>query len=177
MLAIFTTSCKDAARNQAQDAVSNYVGKIIVLPDGLQYRNITDTICPPPREGLKLVVYINGECGACAQQLTDWSRFVTEFTKEGDIEVLFYIKAMDSYAIVPHLRRIDFKYPFFIDPKDDLLYLNHISQKTPLLHTFLLDRDNRMVLVGPPLNNPKLMELYKREIRDLSSKNRPPLYP
>ncbi len=34
-------------------------------------------------------------------------------------------------------------------------------------HTFLLDRDNRVVLVGSPVGNPKMWELYKSTIARL----------
>lgn len=54
------------------------------------------------------------------------------------------------------------------DPKSDILYLNRISESQTLLHTFLADRDNRIVLIGSPVGNPKLSELYRRQLRELS---------
>ena len=36
-------------------------------------------------------------------------------------------------------------------------------------HTFLLDRDNRVVLVGSPVGNPKMWELYKSTIARLGA--------
>lgn len=35
-----------------------------------------------------------------------------------------------------------------------------------MYHTFLLDRQNRVVLVGNPIGNERLWELYKKEIRE-----------
>ena len=37
--------------------------------------------------------------------------------------------------------------------------------------TFLLDKENRVVLVGSPANNDKLWELYKQQIRKLMDKD------
>ncbi len=36
-------------------------------------------------------------------------------------------------------------------------------------HTFLLDKDNRVVLVGSPIGNPKMWELYKSTIARLAA--------
>ena len=38
-------------------------------------------------------------------------------------------------------------------------------------NTFLLDKENRVVLVGSPANNDKLWELYKQQIRKLMDKD------
>lgn len=168
---VFVFSCKGGLENQARDIVSHYVGKTVVFPDGLQYRNVSDTICLPPQNRLKLIVYINGECGACMEQFVQWSRITEQITHEGAVDVVFYVRAMDSYAIVPHLRRINFEYSFYIDPKSDILYLNGISEKQPLLHTFLVDGDNRMVLVGSPIDNAQMLALYKQQIRKLMDKD------
>jgi hypothetical protein len=39
------------------------------------------------------------------------------------------------------------------------------------LHTFLLDRDGKVVLVGDPANNSELWELYKKTITELVENN------
>lgn len=161
-------SCKDGLKRQARDVVAGYVGATVVFPDSLVYRTVEEGACPLPQKPLKLIVYINGECGACMKQFADWSQVVCQYESQGDVDVVFYVRAMDAYAIIPHLRRINFKYPFFIDPKSDILYLNRISESQTLLHTFLADRDNRTVLIGSPVGNPKLSELYRRQIRELS---------
>jgi hypothetical protein len=41
----------------------------------------------------------------------------------------------------------------------------------PRLHTFLLDRDGKVVLVGDPANNHELWELYKTTITELVENN------
>ena len=105
------------------------------------------------------------------EQFAQWNRITEQITHEGAVDVVFYVRAMDSYAIVPHLRRINFEYSFYIDPKSDILYLNGISEKQPLLHTFLVDGDNRMVLVGSPIDNAQMLALYKQQIRKLMDKD------
>ena len=168
---ILALSCKDNLKSQAREIISHYTGKTILFPDGLQYRSITDPACPLPQNKLKLIVYINGECGACMEQFIQWNQIIEQLANQGDVNIVFYVRAMDAYAIVPHLRSLDFKHPFFIDPQSDILYLNHIPENKRLAHTFLLDKNNEIVLVGSPINNPKLLELYKQQIRELTAQD------
>ena len=69
------------------------------------------------------------------------------------------------------LRQKGFDAAFYIDPKSDILYLNGILEKQSLLHTFLVDGDNRIVLVGSPIDNAQMLALYKQQIRKLMDKD------
>jgi len=42
--------------------------------------------------------------------------------------------------------------------------LNPHLPKDERFHTFLLDENNKVILVGYPVNNPKLKELYLKEL-------------
>ncbi len=44
---------------------------------------------------------------------------------------------------------------------------NPVVPQNELYHTFLLDRDDRVVLVGSPVGNPRMWDLYKRTIEKL----------
>ncbi|MDR2410159.1 MAG: hypothetical protein LBE13_18905, partial [Bacteroidales bacterium] len=51
-----------------------------------------------------------------------------------------------------------FDYPIIYDKHNSFDKLNHFP---PLPYrTFLLDKDNKVILVGSPINNPKLLEIY-----------------
>ena len=88
--------------------------------------------------------------------------------RRGSRSDLYYVRTYSFDTLEWLLRQKGFDAAFYIDPKSDILYLNGISEKQPLLHTFLVDGDNRMVLVGSPANNDKLWVLYKQQIRRLS---------
>lgn len=45
---------------------------------------------------------------------------------------------------------------------------NPVVPQNEHYHTFLLDRDDRVVLVGSPVGNPRMWELYKRTIEELT---------
>lgn len=61
------------------------------------------------------------------------------------------------------LKRDRFDYPVFIDENNQINSLNHFPDK-PELQCFLLDKDNKVLLIGNPVLNPKVWELYKQTI-------------
>lgn len=149
--------------------VSERIGTELVLPAGRvcrNGRNIPNDAFSNNRA--KIVVYINGECISCIDQFARWNEKWEDFTRSGKVSILIFVRTQDEKELERYMADIGFSHPFFIDPKGDLLFENNIPYDKPLLHTFLLDRNNRVVLVGSPLGNPKLESLYKREISRLS---------
>lgn len=56
-------------------------------------------------------------------------------------------------------RRNGFTYPVCFDEKDDFNRLNRFPGEM-MFQTFLLDKENRVVALGNPVQNPKVKELY-----------------
>lgn len=52
--------------------------------------------------------------------------------------------------------------------EETFLKENSLPQ-TNLLHTFLLDQNNKLVLLGNPIDNEKLKSLYKTSLIKISS--------
>ena len=52
-----------------------------------------------------------------------------------------------------------FDYPACLDTENEFYKLNRFPLY-PMLQTFLLDKDNRIVAMGDPVTNPKIKELY-----------------
>jgi hypothetical protein len=65
------------------------------------------------------------------------------------------------------LERTRFDYPVFIDEKGLFPATNPHIPSDSRFHTFLLDRGGKVVLVGDPVNNPRLWDLYKTTIAEL----------
>lgn len=60
-----------------------------------------------------------------------------------------------------------FDYPILLDDKGRFPAANPHIPADSRFHTFLLDRNGKVVLVGNPVNNPPLWELYKTTINQL----------
>ncbi len=58
------------------------------------------------------------------------------------------------------------KYPFWcvIDKDNEFLSNNPTLPDNKLLHTFLLNNDNRIILIGDPANNPRIRELFLKQL-------------
>ena len=62
------------------------------------------------------------------------------------------------------LKQSHFKWPLFIDENDEFLKRNTVIPQDSRYHTFLLNSENRIVLVGNPVGNDALWALYKKVI-------------
>ena len=59
-----------------------------------------------------------------------------------------------------------FNYPIILDTLGQFAKLNPHLPKNKALHTFLLDENNNVILVGNPLHNKKIKEMFYRIVED-----------
>ncbi len=71
------------------------------------------------------------------------------------------------------LDKIRFDYPIVIDERQAFPAANPHIPADSRFHTFLLDRNGKVILVGDPVNNPQLWELYKSTIIFLYQNGKP----
>ena len=110
----------------------------------------------------KVITYIDSVgCTSCKLQLPQWKKFMVEVDSltSGSVPFLFYFHPKDMKEMRYLLRRDSFTYPVCIDGKDELNRLNKFPADMAF-QTFLLDKDNKVVVIGNPVHNPKVKELY-----------------
>ena len=110
----------------------------------------------------KVVSYIDSVgCTSCKLQLPRWKKLVVKVDSltDGRVPFLFYFHPKDMKELRYLTRRDDFTYPVCFDEKDELNRLNRFPSDMTF-HTFLLDKDNKVVAMGNPVLNPKVKELY-----------------
>jgi len=94
------------------------------------------------------------EMATYADSLSQWFSIIYLFTpQKEDVNRLNILLKSDK-----------FDYPVFIDFNGSFVKQNPKIPKNRQLHSFLLDKNNKVVLIGSPLYNPMLWELYKRTI-------------
>ena len=115
---------------------------------------------------LKMVVYVNREgCGSCKiTGLLPVYQFILEnrhVEKFGMVVILSpsHIKLSDDY-----LEQFRLRQTFFFDLDGSFERLNPHLPENERFHTFLLDENNKVVLVGNPVRNTKLKNLYLAEL-------------
>ena len=102
-------------------------------------------------------MYMWGNIANYADSMAQWFNIIFLFTpKTGDIQ-----------EVITAFSRERFDYPVFLDSDGSFIKQNKDLPKNQQLHSFLLDKNNRVVLVGNPLYNPALWALYKRTIQEM----------
>ena len=115
----------------------------------------------------KVVTYVDSVgCTGCKLQLPRWKELMTEVDSltGGRVPFLFYFHPKNLKELRFLTRREGFTYPVCFDEKDDFNYLNHFPSES-MFQTFLLDKENRVIALGNPIQNPKVKELYLNLIK------------
>ncbi len=121
----------------------------------------------------KIVVYSDAtECSTCEiSNLYKWSEIIDiqKWTRD-KVGVVFVMtpKAIDVAEIrraIINNRQVEAN--IILDSFAEMPELNPYLPTKSRFKTFLLDQNNKVVLVGNPLGNEKMWELYKKEIARL----------
>ena len=121
---------------------------------------------------VKLVIWYDSlVCSSCQlSRMYEWNNIVTyadSLASWFSIIYLFTPKIDDIDRVNVVLKTNNFDYPLFIDRNSSFIKQNPNLPKNRRLHSFLLDKNNRVVLLGNPLYNPALWALYKRTIQEM----------
>ena len=122
-------------------------------------------------KALKLVVYADSVgCTACAiNHIDSWSSFI-DYAEQFNEQLRFYFifspvkRELQSTELM--ISNTMFDYPILLDTLNEFEKLNPHLPKNRVLHTFLLDENNNVILVGNPLHNKKIKEMFYRIVED-----------
>ena len=157
---LLATACGSAHKNDSV-VLSQFVHSKIQFPQ-------------PTAKQPKIVVYIGkDECGPCSLQLPEWSVKLSELYMSGSDSIHIWFVAHPAelekmHAIVEqsHISLLKKRIAILEDTQKQFAEVNKVPPDYRF-HTFLLDRDNQVILVGSPIGNPKMWELYKSTIARL----------
>lgn len=177
LLFIFISLCSCTRHNNVEKVIERLVGKEIVLPVSLKpYIKNTEVAIPDFHHNkVKIVVYLDSlGCEDCKlYDLLKMDRLLESHSIFCDEFVVLYILHPSSHLsknVGGMLEVIDFNYPVFIDFNGDFEKENPFLPSRNLFHSFLLNRENKIILVGSPLNNTKMWDLYNRQIQKILKK-------
>jgi hypothetical protein len=83
---------------------------------------------------------------------------------------MFYFHPKTEEELLFILKHELFAYPVFFDKKNELDKLNNLPTN-PLYQCFLLDKNNNVLIIGNPVYNQKIWELYQQTIIGEISEN------
>ncbi|MDR2146986.1 MAG: hypothetical protein LBE91_11055 [Tannerella sp.] len=133
---------------------------------------ICDSIvqCPETdNNNYKILLYVDSlGCTSCRTKLPEWRKLILEsdtlFENKPDFLFFFQPRINGLTDLEVLLMGNGFNYPVFVDMKNEIMHLNNFP-KEPEYQCFLLDKENKVVMVGNPVYNPAIWELYKKIIR------------
>ena len=164
-------SCKEEKRKQTiREVVAEWTGKEIRFPEGIPCQFLgRDTACiDPANRNYKILLYVDSTgCNSCRLKLPEWNQLISEadalFPGKVDFLIFYQPKSRDVRELTFQLNQADFQYPVFLDMDNKIDKANHFHS-SPSFQCFLLDKDNKVVLIGNPVVNPGIWELVKEQI-------------
>ena len=169
MIFLFICSCnKNKNSIEIENLITSWIDKEIIFPTDISCVSINkDTLCIPPKStAYKILVYTDSVgCISCKLQLYKWNMLIKEVQDEMSdlVNFQFYFQPKDKKALNFLFKRDAFTYPAYIDTKGQLNKLNNLP-KDHRFQTFLLDENNKILLIGNPADSPRIWELYKKTI-------------
>jgi len=159
-------SCQFSRKGNINNIIQEWHGKEIVIPTDVVFKILgRDTLCASLWDA-SYKIFTNADsvgCSSCQLGLPLWKAFIDSCRLQKiDIEFIFAVHSSNFKRFDGEVRIYDFDHPIIYDYKDSFDKLNHFPPAP--YRTFLLDKDNKVLLIGSPINNPKMWELYQKVI-------------
>lgn len=160
---------------QPKPDIGRFINRVIVFPKTLfsmtigEAKQSVDTAAT-----VKIVTYIGSErCDDCSLRiLSNWKQLMADLdTVALSVEFVFVFAPRQVETLYSGLQVHRFTYPVLCDSLRSFEWANPDLPVESVFRTFLLDSANRVVLVGSPIGNRKLWELYKQQIGKLTGQN------
>lgn len=171
------SSCRNISPKVETDvagAIINMTGKQVVFAPTLLPTilgrdttiNVRDTVWA------RLIVYYDSTaCQTCrVNTLYEWKDIISlEKKTSGKFEMMmvFAPSARDVKNLLRALARSRFLHPVYLDIGQKMLTANPYIPPHQAFHTFLVDGNNSIILVGDPIVNPKLYPLFTKTLENL----------
>jgi hypothetical protein len=161
-------------RKKAEKIAKEWIGKTIVFPPDIPCISVMqDTMLHLRMDNkpYKLLLYVNAKgCESCRIQPNMWVPLIKEAdsTLSNVLSFEFYFHSKDERNLLQILKREKFDQFIYIDKNDELNKLNNFSININY-QCFLLDKNNKVILIGNPFNNPHIWRLCKKIISEKRS--------
>jgi hypothetical protein len=166
--------CKETDKERLARLVTEWQGKKVRFPTNPVFTVLaTDTVeyrISSSRH--KVLIYVDSlGCTSCKLQLGRWKQLIsyTDSVTDGTVPFVFFFHAKDYREIRYLLKRDDFDYPVCLDVEDSLNKLNQFPQEMTF-QTFLLNEKNEVQVIGNPIHNLAVKELYLKQITGKANK-------
>ena len=167
----FSSCSKNKKKEEAIKIVNEWIGKEIRFPDNVPcYIAGKDTLpelCNEwRRKEFKILLYVDSVgCSRCRLNMFEWKQLMEEADSlfNGQVGFLLFFQPKSVKEMGNLFARERFNYPVFMDVEGIINGLNRFPQ-THQYQCFLLDKNDKVLMVGNPVSNERIWELYKEQI-------------
>jgi len=161
-------ACQENKKEQFARLVQEWQGKEIVFPQDMAFtRFVTEPVdYRIPDAEYKVLVYVDSVgCTSCKLQLPKWQKLIAHIDSatNSNIPFIFVFQSKDDRELRYILKRDNFDRPICIDRNNRFDELNQFPQDITF-QTFLLDKDNKVKVIGNPVHNLAVRDLYLKQI-------------
>jgi hypothetical protein len=156
-------SCDQYKRKRdIKNTIETLIGNNVILPDSLEFF-YPDSYIEKPRDfNVQIYSCIDGNCGVCTEDLKLWNEFIMQNEMANEVNFNFFVNAYSYSELEKFFNKKRFTFPFIKDSTSAMIRLSKLPERN-IFHTFLAI-NNKIVIVGNPMRNEKLKELYLRTI-------------
>lgn len=166
---IFLSSC-DRRKDRINKQVNDLYLKTIHIPYSAFDTLVVDSTNLLQKPNYQLLVYLDStECTPCyANHHGEWEYILKECRKyEPSIALSIIIESKNiSDNVKRKFMESTVKKTIFIDTNGIFRKKNPAFPDSKIMHVLLLDKDNKIVLVGNPLSNKKIEELLYAKLHE-----------
>ena len=168
LLLSLLTACKENNKEKFALLVQEWQGKEIVFPQDMAFtRFVTEPVdYRIPDAEYKVLVYFDSVgCTSCKLQLPKWQKLIAhvDSATNGNIPFIFVFQSKDDRELRYILKCDNFDRPVCIDRNNRFNSSNRFPQDITF-QTFLLDKDNKVKVIGNPVHNLAVRDLYLKQI-------------
>lgn len=172
-------SCEESNKDRITRLVKEWDGKEIAFPENMIFTRLgSDTLdYQMPESDYTVVSYIDSVgCTSCKLQFHRWRAMMYEMDSLSNRPIpflfIFHPKNKRDLSELSYLMKRDkFDYPVWIDVEDRFNKQNGLPTEN-ILHAFLIDKQNKVVAIGDPFQNPKIKDLYLSILNEDSRKEK-----
>ncbi len=167
ILCFLSLCCCRSPQKEIEAIVQEWYNKKVLFPKELVAKvNTKDTVFNNLYDNkYKILHYVDtSDCYSCNLKLYEWRKLLEEADSLKLDLSLIYIVSTQQDAEIAHAQLVNsFTHPIYYDVTGQMKQLNKFPSK-PDFQTFLLSPDNKVILIGDPVKNPSIWELYKKKI-------------
>ena len=167
-LLFLLAACRENKKDQFARLVQEWQGKEIVFPQDMAFtRFVTEQVeYRIPDAEYKVLIYVDSTgCTSCKLQLPKWKELIAhvDSATNGNIPFIFVFQSKDDRELRYILKCDNFDRPVCIDRNNRFNSSNRFPQDITF-QTFLLDKDNKVKVIGNPVHNLAVRDLYLKQI-------------